>query len=280
MPSPCYTLITGASEGLGKFLALECASRQHNLVLTALPGSGLRKLSAYIQKQYGVNVMYTEKDLSTEKSCYDLVAGIRQKGISINCLINNAGIGGSFSFDEKDGHFYNRQIGVNVIAPTILSRLLVADLRRHAPAHILNISSIAGFFALPNKQVYSATKAYLFRFSKSLRTELKRDNIHVSVLCPGGMDTRWELLMEHRMHANWLCRQSIMHPAKVAAIALDSMLQNKAVIVPGVWNKVFLLWNRIFPGWLKHHLTRYQMRKLKPILTPVPNEPLMTKIAV
>lgn len=275
-----YTFITGASEGLGKFLALDCARRQRNLVLTALPGSGLRKLAAYITRHYGVQVVYIEKDLSTEKSCYEVVAAIREKGLCINCLINNAGIGGSFGFDEKDVPFYNRQIAVNVVAPTLLARLLVADLRRHAPSHILNISSLAGFFALPNKQVYGATKAYLFRFSKSLRTELKQDNIHVSVLCPGGMDTRWELLMEHRTRSNWLCRQSIMHPAKVASIAMESLLQNKAVIIPGAWNRVFLLWNRIFPGWLKNRLTRYQMRKLTPLLTPVPNEPAMTKMAV
>ena len=62
-----YTLITGASEGLGKFLALECARRRRNLVLTALPGSGLRKLAAYITGQFGVHVVYVEKDLSTEK---------------------------------------------------------------------------------------------------------------------------------------------------------------------------------------------------------------------
>ncbi|NTS40001.1 SDR family NAD(P)-dependent oxidoreductase [Flavisolibacter sp. BT320] len=280
MANAYYTLITGASEGLGKFLALECARRRRNLVLSALPGSGLRKLAAYITGQYGVHVVYVEKDLSTEKSCYELVAAIREKGLAINCLVNNAGIGGSFGFDEKDVPFYHRQIGVNVVAPTILSRLLVADLRRHAPSHILNISSLAGFFALPNKQVYGATKAYLFRFSKSLRTELKQDNIHVSVLCPGGMDTRWELLLEHRMGANWLCRQSIMHPAKVAAIALDSMLQNKAVIVPGAWNRVFLLWNRIFPGWLKTHLVRYQTRKHSPLFAPVPAEPAMPLVAV
>lgn len=280
MLSAYYTFITGASEGLGKFLALDCARRQRNLVLTALPGSGLRKLATYITRHYGVHVLSIENDLSTEKSCYEVVAAIREKGLRINCLINNAGIGGSFGFDEKDVPFYNRQIGVNVVAPTLLSRLLVADLRLHAPSHILNISSLAGFFALPNKQVYSATKAYLFRFSRSLRTELKQDNIHVSVLCPGGMDTRWELLMEHRIRSNWLCRQSIMHPAKVASIAMEKLLQNKAVIVPGAWNRVFLLWNRIFPDWLKNRLARYQMRKLTPLLTPVPNGPAMTKMAV
>jgi short-subunit dehydrogenase len=267
-----YTLVTGASEGLGKFLALECARREHNLVLVALPGSGLQRLVAYINKHYRVKVVCMEKDLSTEKSCFELYAALREMGIHINCLINNAGIGGSFGFDEKDSHFYAQQIGVNVTAPTVLTRLLVADLRRYAPSHILNISSMAGFFALPTKHVYGATKSYLLSFSRSLHRDLKEDNISVSVVCPGGIDTRWQLMMEHRMDSSWLCRQSIMHPAAVARIAIDGMLKNKEVIVPGIWNKVFLLWSKIFPGWLMNRLTRYQMKKLKPIITTLNDE--------
>lgn len=276
MPDHCYTLITGASEGLGKFLALECARRQRNLVLVALPGSGLQKLAGYLKKQYSVEVACVEKDLSTEKNCLELCTELKQKGFRINGLINNAGIGGSFGFDEKDTHFYARQIAVNVTAPTLLTRLLLADLRRNAPSVILNVSSMAGFFALHNKQVYGATKSYLFSFSRSLRRELKEDGVSVSVLCPGGMDTRWQLMMEHRMNTNWLCRQSIMHPAAVARIAIDGLLKNKEMIVPGFWNKLFLVWNKIFPGWLTNHLTRYQMRKLKPIVTPVNDDTAMT----
>lgn len=277
MAEAYYTLITGASEGLGKFLALDCARRRLNLLLVALPGSGLRRLAAYIRKEYQVTVLYLEKDLSTEKSCFELYAAIREQGLAINCLINNAGLGGSAGFAEKDVHFYTRQIAVNVTAPTVLTRLLLADLRRHAPAHILNVGSIAGYFALPGKQVYSATKAYLLCFSRSLRKELHKDRISVSVVCPGGMDTRWELLLEHRIQSNWLCRQSIMHPAKVASLAVEGMLKKKELIVPGFWNKVFLFWNRIFPGWLKNRLTRYQMENQNPLVRPLTNEADLTE---
>ena len=273
MHNTCYTLITGASEGLGKHLALECARRRRNLVLLALPGSGLYKLTDYIRKYHSVQVETIEKDLSTEKSCFELYVWLKEKGLHINCLINNAGIGGSFAFDEKDVHFYTRQIAVNVTAPTVLTRLLMADLRCYVPSHILNISSMAGFFALHNKQVYGATKSYLFSFSRSLRRELKDENVSVSVVCPGGMNTRWRLTMEHRMESGWLCRHSVMHPAAVARIALDGMLKNKEVIVPGTWNKVFLVWNKIFPGWLKNRLTRSQAKKLTPILSPLNKEP-------
>jgi short-subunit dehydrogenase len=103
------------------------------------------------------------------------------------------------------------------------------------------------FFALHNKQVYGATKSYLFSFSRSLRRELKDDNVSVSVVCPGGMNTRWRLTMEHRMEAGWLCRHSVMHPAAVARIALDGMLKNKEVIVPAPGTKCSWCGIRSFP---------------------------------
>ena len=266
-----YTLITGASEGLGKYLALECARRRRNLVLIALPGSGLHQLAAYIHNRYRVQVVDIEKDLSTEKNCFELYACVQQQSLRVNCLINNAGIGGSHRFEEKDVLFYSRQIAINITAPTLLTRLFLADLRRHAPAHVLFVSSLAGYLSLPSKQVYGATKSYLLRFSNNLRTELKAQGISVSVVCPGAMGTRWDLLLEQRLHSSWIFRQSVFTPAKVASLAIDGMLKDKAVVVPGFWNKVFLGCNQVLPGKLKERLTRYQIKKDKSFFTPEQN---------
>lgn len=270
-----YTLITGASQGLGKHFALEGARRHWNLVLIALPGSGLHQLAHYIAAHYTVQVVVLEKDLCLEQSCTEIFFALKEKGILINRLINNAGMGGSFNFDEKDTAFFSRQITLNTTAPTLLTRLFLDDLKRTAPSFILNVSSLACFFSLPSKQVYSGTKAFLLQFSKSLHRELKEEGISVSVVCPGGMDTRWQLMMEHRLERNWLSRQSILHPATVAAVALDGLQKGKAVIIPGAWNKCFLVWNRIFPTWFKNYLTRHQLKKMKPIFIQPAEE--MTK---
>ena len=168
-----YALITGASEGLGKYLAIECAKRKINLVVTALPGSGLINFSEYLIREFEVEVMAIEKDLTTESACHEIYSAIKERQITINILVNNAGVGGTFPFEQKDPWFLKKIIDLNVIAPTLLSKLFLNDLKLSSPSFIMNVSSLAGMFDLPGKQVYGGTKSYLISFSKSLRKELR-----------------------------------------------------------------------------------------------------------
>lgn len=257
-----YALITGASEGLGKHLAIECAIRKINMVLVALPGSGLMLLANYLTKNYGIRVSAIEQDLSSEKSCYQLYNKIKEEGITISVLINNAGMGGTFSFDQKRADYYTKIISLNVITPTVLCRLFLDDLKSNRQSYIMNVSSLAGMMPLPKKQVYGGTKSYVLSFSSSLRRELRKEKVSVSTLCPGGINTNWKLTMANRTSGTWLSRQSIMQPDKVAAIAIDQMFKNKALIIPGFWNHLFLFTNKIFPQQLKNWLMEYQMNRV------------------
>jgi short-subunit dehydrogenase len=259
-------LITGASEGLGKYLALECAGRGMHLVLVALPHSKLHALARYISFNYGVQVWAFEKDLSHEAACTALYQAIKAQNITISLLINNAGMGGLFHFEERGHEYYNTMIRLNAMAPALLSRLFLDDLRKSAPAFILNVSSMAGIFHPPQKCVYSGTKAFLVGFSKSLRRELKDDGISVSVLCPGGMNTSWQLMVQNRTMGSWLSRQSVLYPCDVARLALKQLLAGKDVIIPGRWNHCVILMNKIFPKWAKEYLTSYAMRKTPPMM--------------
>jgi len=234
-----------------------------NLILVALPGSNLKNLQKCIIKTFDVDVLCMETDLSEEKNCYQLYKQVKNENVSISVLINNAGIGGTFHFDEKDAEYYSKVISLNVIAPTILCRLFLPDLKKKAPSFIMNVSSLAGIFHLPHKQVYGGTKSYLLAFSKSLRRELKCENVFVSVLCPGGMNTRWQLAMENRMMGTWISRQSVMEPSDVAAIGIRRMFQKKELIITGFWNRCFLFWNQLFPKRIKDGLMNYQMAKWK-----------------
>ena len=137
-------------------------------------------------------------------------------------------------------------------------------LKSNGPAHILNVSSLASFFCLPKKQVYSATKSYLLAFSRSLRKELKQSNIHVSVLCPGGMNTTPSLTLANRT-GTWLSQWSIMDPEVVAEFAMDRMFRNKEVIIPGQLNRFFLALDKMLPHIIKEKLIAIQMRKFIPI---------------
>jgi short-subunit dehydrogenase len=251
MKNSYYTLITGASEGLGKFLALECAARKMNLILVSLSGTGLVSLSSFIERNFDVNVEYIETDLSYTTSCEMLKSEIERRNLRVNILINNAGLGSTSLFEEQSAEFYDKQIRLNVISTTLLTRSLINNLERSAPSHILNVGSLASFFHLPAKQVYGGTKAYIYAFSKSLHKEFSKKGVKVSVLCHGGINTNLRVTLYNRSMP-WLAKLSVMNPEDVARIALTGLLSGKKVIIPGSINNIFRMINRIVPEYLEN----------------------------
>ncbi|MEO8769073.1 MAG: SDR family NAD(P)-dependent oxidoreductase [Ferruginibacter sp.] len=261
MHNKYYCLITGASEGFGKALALECAQRKMNLILVALPGPELYNLASFIRRNYQVDIVAIEKDLSNEENCIALFEEIKALQVKINMLINNAGIGSTMLFSEGTIQLYQKQIKLNIMATTLLTRLFVPALEKNSPSYILNVGSLSCFFFLAKKQVYGATKSYIYFFSKSLRRELSSEGIHVSVICPGSMNTNTSIILLNKT-TSWLARQSVMEPKEVARIAIDGLLNRKEVIIPGKVNQCFLLLDKILPSPIKKMITNWQMKKL------------------
>jgi uncharacterized protein len=274
-----FALITGASEGFGKALALECATRNMNLLLVALPGSGLSSLACFIERNYDVTVLYFEHDLSKKAECLHLFEIIKQKRLQINVLINNAGMGGTHFFDERDIDYYYKQIELNVVAPTLFTHFFLETLEQNSPSHILNVGSLASFFSLPKKGVYGGTKSYLISFSRSLRGELKSKNVFVSTVCPGGMNTTPTLILQNK-NLKGMGRWSVMNPEEVARIAIDGMLAKKEVIIPGFWNSLFMLFDKLLPKWFKEMLIEKSMRQARIFKDPVTHLILPLKTAV
>mgnify|MGYP001061013149 CR=1 FL=1 len=256
-----YTLITGGSQGFGKAMALEFADRKMNLILVSLPNSGLGGLADFIRKQFHVQVLSLELDLSKTDSCYIIADFVKENDIQVKYLVNNAGILSRGFFEGLDDAFILKQIEVNVIAPTLLIKLLLSNLKKSSPSAILNISSMAAFFPLQKKQVYGATKAYLVSFSKSLGKELKKDNISVTTICPGGLNTTSRLCYQNRM-VGWLTRESVLNPEDAAKIAIKGMFDKKGVIVPGFINKCLMLLDKLLPEFIKDYLANRELNKL------------------
>jgi len=263
MHDNCYTLITGASEGLGKALAIECASRSMNLILVALPGPELYSLANLIKGNYPVQVICIGKDLCRDKSCIELYEEVTALNLPVNVLINNAGIGSTVMFEDGSPCLYEKQIRLNVLATTLLSRLFLTTLQRNSHSYILNVGSMASFFYLPKKQVYGATKSFIYFFSKSLRKELRKSNVHVSVLCPGGMNTNLALTLMNKT-GTCLSRLSVMNPEEVVPVAIDGLLREKEVIIPGKLNNFFIVLDKILPGMIKKVITNRGMKRLNP----------------
>jgi short-subunit dehydrogenase len=264
MHNPYYTLITGASEGFGKSLALECAARKMNLVLVALPGPELYYLADFIERNYQVDAIAIEKDLTSEENCIEVYKLVLEMNLRVNMLINNAGLGGTMLFSEGNISFYQKQIKLNIIATTLFTHLFLDMLKANGPSYILNVGSLGSYFYLAKKQVYGATKSYIYFFSKSLRRELKNEGVGVSVICPGSMNTNISVTCLLKT-SGWLSRLSVMNPEDVAPIAIDGLLNSKEVIIPGRVNKLFLILNKLLPAFIKNLVLRRQMKKIQSV---------------
>lgn len=262
MENNLYTLITGASEGFGRALAIECASRKMNLILVALPDSKLHLLAGTLIQKYAIDVIAIEKDLSIEENCEMLYKEVEELKLPVNMLINNVGISSTMFFSEGSIDFYQKQVKLNVVTTTLLTSLFLDMLKTNKPSHILNVGSLSCFFYLAKKQVYGATKSYIYSFSKSLRGELSSQGINVSVICPGGMNTN-ETIIETNKSNNWLARQSIMNPEEVAPIAIKGILNRKEIIIPGRMNKLFVLIDKLLPSFIIKMIANNHVNKFK-----------------
>lgn len=257
--SEIFTLITGASTGLGKELALECASRRMNLILVSLPGEELPQLCRRIKAEFDVLVYCYEIDLTLKKAPYELFNWINSN-FSVRIIINNAGMGGTMPFDQSPIQFIENVIQLNVRAVSILTRLLIPKLKQHNKAYILNVASMAALYPMPYKSVYPASKAFVYHLSMGLREELRQGSIHVCVLNPGPIMTNSEVV-SRIIKQGFIARMGLLPTSRIARIAISSMLKKKSIIIPGFFNKVYLLMVKIIPSYIILPLLSMQLRK-------------------
>ncbi len=241
-----FAVITGASQGLGKAFAIELAKRQIHVILVSLPGQNLRRLSEWISKEHGVQAYYYETDFSVDKNILDLAAWINEN-FNVSILINNAGIGGSRSFEEAHIDYINTILQVNVKATALLTHQLLPNLKRQPKSYILNVSSIAAFSPVGYKTVYPASKAFVHSFTRGLYAELKHSNVFVSVINPGAMATSHEITSRIEKQGIF-GKLTLKEPSKVAKYSIDRLFKRDTVIMI---NPVTWLISAILPVWIK-----------------------------
>lgn len=257
--SKIFTLITGASTGLGKALAIECAKRKMDLILVSLPGENLPQLCNWLRAEYHITVHCYEIDLTSEVAPYTLFGWIKDN-YSVRIIINNAGIGGTMPFDQSPVEFIENVIQLNIRAVSVLTRLLIPELKQHDKAYILNVASIAAMCPMPYKSVYPASKAFIYHFSRGLHEELKSSSIRVCVLTPGPIKTNSDAI-KRILKQGFLARLVLLPTEKVARIAIRSMLKERSVIIPGLFNKIYLLLVKMVPDSIVLPLMSMTLRK-------------------
>lgn len=248
-----FVLITGASEGLGKSFAIEAAKKGMDLFLVSLPGTGLPGLCALIRSNFEVMVDCLELDLCSEQSCIQLIDYVKSKNYPISFLINNAGVGGNYRFANESFSTFDKMIQLNIKAFIMITHGLLDVLQSRESAFILNVSSMIAYFEGPYKQVYGATKSFIYYFSNSLRQELKNTHVHICVLTPAGIKTN---INQFRMchHTGMFSKLSYLEPEFVAAMAIEKCLQKKKKIIPGKLSQMIFAFSKLLPQFTKEKL--------------------------
>jgi uncharacterized protein len=241
-----FALLTGASAGIGKEMAIICARRGFNLLLVSLPNSNLPAVAKGLKENFNVQVDYLETDLSDQKAPEIVYNWCLENKYKVNVLINNVGTGGSEKFENLTLADIRAMIQLNTYVISSLTNLFIPMLRQQRKAYILNVSSTASYFNIPNKALYAATKAFVNTLTTSLRNELATTNISVSLLCPGGSTHKIDGNVKGKLNKFFV---NIMHkaPRCIAEAGIEGMFREKRLILPGMASKFYVFVSRIIP---------------------------------
>lgn len=236
-------LVTGASAGLGVEFARQLSKQGHRLVLAARRKERLDELA----KELG-NARTVAIDLSDRDAAARLIADVETHGETVDLLVNNAGFGLIGPFAELEPDRLRQMIDLNVSTLTDLCRAVAPAMIERSSGAILNVASTAAFQPGPKMAVYFATKAYVLSLTEALHEELAPRGIRVTCLCPG--PTRTEFGDVAGFGGNGLFDKVAMNSAEVVEAGLAGLDKNKAVVIPGVVNKLTANSGRFAPRFL------------------------------
>ncbi|MGL4742232.1 MAG: SDR family NAD(P)-dependent oxidoreductase [Sarcina sp.] len=252
-----YVFITGASSGIGKSFSYIFAQNGFNLILLGRNEERLSNIRDDIQSKFNVDVVIYVVDLDDDINIDKTWNEIDEK-YKVAIFINNAGLGFNGKFLEIPFEKHNNVIDVNIKALTKLTYLVAKQMQNNGEGKILNVASTGSFQAGPMIGVYYASKAYVLSFSVALREELKAHNIDVCTLCPGATKT------EFSKRAGKGDLDVSMSSDDVALIGYRGLMRGKAIIVPGVMNKVAVVFSKLFPYiWSARAVKKIQTKAIE-----------------
>jgi len=236
-----YSLITGATGGLGRAFVFECAKRGDNLLLTGSNQTKLDKIVNDVKLNYpNINVISKTCDLSNENSRNDFFNFINEKNISVNFLINNAGAIIEGEFLSHCNEEILKAIRVNCEGTIDMTQRVIKNRNKEEKLHIITIASMAGYYPMPYMATYAATKAMLKNFMIALNKEMKGKNVFITTICPSGIPTT-DAMKEAIKSQGLAGKMTACSPEKIAKISMKASKKHKVVVVPKFVNKFILV---------------------------------------
>jgi short-subunit dehydrogenase len=239
-------LITGASAGIGEELTRLLAARGANVILVARSADKLTALAGELGRAHGVQTHVLARDLADPASIGAICDDLTARGLDIDILVNNAGFGTYGRFVETSATEEAAMLQVNVVALTMLTKRLLPAMVRRRRGRILNVASTAAFQPGPLMAVYYASKAYVLSLSEALTNETSGSGVTVTCLCPGPTDTGFQDRARMR-ESKLFATLGVMTAADVARAGYEGMMAGRAIVVPGLTNKLGVQVLRISP---------------------------------
>ena len=237
-----FTLITGASMGIGEAFAREFARRGHNLVLVARSGDRMQTLAEEFRRQRGVEVKVCVEDLCDAQSPARIYEFCRRQRADIDMLVNCAGLSRAGDFDDIPLEKLEQVMMVNMLAMARLTRLFLPDMVARRGGSIINVASLGALQGVSGLGLYSATKAFVVTLSEALYGELKGKGIKVIAVCPGFINTGF---FERAGHNRANLRLPMSETGVVVKAAIKGLKKNSVRVFPTLIDRVLVFSQRL-----------------------------------
>ncbi len=224
-----FTLITGASMGIGEAFARHFSRGGHNLVLVARSGERLQALAEELRQQNGVEVKVCVEDLGDGQSPERIYEFCRSQHAGVDFLVNCAGLSRAGDFDDIPIGKLEEIMMVNMTAMAKITRLFLPDMVARRAGSIVNVASLGGLQGVPGLGLYSATKAFVLTLSEALYEELQGKGVRVVAVCPGFINTGF---FERAGHNSANLRLPISETGVVVKAAIKGLKNNKVRVFP------------------------------------------------
>jgi short-subunit dehydrogenase len=241
-----YALVTGGTSGIGHELAKLLAADGYNLVLVARTETDLGQVADELKNAYGVDVRTISKDLFYPGNAFELADEVREMGIEINILVNDAGQGQYGPFVAGDVNRLLDIIHLNIESLVILTHYFLKEMVGRGQGRILNLASIAGKTPGPWQAVYHGTKAFVHSFTEAIRSEVKDTGVTVTSLLPGATDTDF-FRKADMLDAKNVKEGELGDAGTVAKDGYEALMGGKDMVVSGMKNKMQVAMSNILP---------------------------------
>jgi short-subunit dehydrogenase len=253
-PARPTALVTGASGGIGADIAELLAKRGHDLVLVARSRDKLAALAEKLEKATGIHVTVLTADLTDPAAPESIAKFVDDKGIHVDVLVNNAGLGSYGPFAEIDAKTDLGLIALNITSLTHMSKLFLPKMLANKRGRIMNVGSTAGFVPGPLMAVYYASKAYVLSLSVALANEVRGSGVTVTCLCPGATRTAFDTTAGN--DKTRLFKGSVMESMPVALAGVEAMLAGDVICIPGFMNRLMASTTGLAPRTLLAKIAR------------------------